>query len=57
MNLKELKEICKNNNIKNYSKLNKSELIKLINKILKGCNNPQENIFEFNSTIYSKKIY
>ena len=42
MNLKELKEICKNNNIKNYSKLNKNELIKLINKNLKVGNNPQE---------------
>ena len=34
--LKELKEICKKNNLKNYSKLDKNNLIKFIKKNIKG---------------------
>ena len=38
--LKELKNLCKENNLKNYSKLDKNNLIKFIKKNMKGGNDP-----------------
>ena len=46
--LKELKNMCKNNNIKNYSKLNKDNLISLIKKNKK---NKKLNIVVLNKLV------
>ena len=40
----ELKKMCKKYNITGYSKLNKSDLIKIINKKMKGGNFDESNI-------------
>jgi hypothetical protein len=47
MKVKELKKYCKDNNIKNYSKLKKEDLIKLIKNNIK--NERLENYLKFNN--------
>ena len=50
--LKELKDLCKKNNFKNYSKLDKNNLIKFIKKNMKGG----VNNYNFNGTFNRESL-